>query len=205
MAFALCGCGKSEAVKGVEEKIAAIGTVNKDSGYVINSAERAYSALSDKEKNQVENYGTLVEARRQYNSIPIELTASNLKDYLIVNYTFGKTETETSKLITNQTVTYSYSSIKIDFAPNTGGSFSNVKITAEFTLPKGWRVDSNDAAYDKEHENKLIVSFSLPATGNYSEEHSLIAGGLYESPAGDLNASGIRMTIVSVEGSFKRN
>lgn len=51
----LWGCGKSEAVKNVEVLIDGIGEVTVDSEENIKKAEDAYGALSDKEKEQVEN------------------------------------------------------------------------------------------------------------------------------------------------------
>lgn len=55
MCFMLLGCGKSEAVKKVEELIDGIGEVTVDSEESIKEAEEAYNALTDKEKEKVEN------------------------------------------------------------------------------------------------------------------------------------------------------
>lgn len=60
--LSLCACGKSEEVKAVEEKISSIGEVTIDSSTVVNDARDAYNALSDKDKEKVENADILHEA-----------------------------------------------------------------------------------------------------------------------------------------------
>ncbi|MGM9549139.1 MAG: hypothetical protein ACI3V5_04775 [Faecousia sp.] len=62
VALALCGCGKSEAVKKVEAMIDAIGTVTVESQTAIDSAMEAYNALTEEEAAKVENYGVLKES-----------------------------------------------------------------------------------------------------------------------------------------------
>ena len=63
MCLILSGCGKSNAVRNAEEKIAAIGTVTADSGAAIADAEAAMDALSAKEREKVENAAELPAAR----------------------------------------------------------------------------------------------------------------------------------------------
>ena len=65
----LCACGKSHSVKEVESVIKAIGDVTLDSGEAIEKAERMYEYLTEKEREQVENKGKLVEARYTYDKI----------------------------------------------------------------------------------------------------------------------------------------
>lgn len=67
-ALVLClgGCGKSEAVKGVETAIAGLGEITADSLQSIEIAEAAYAALSQEDKADVENYALLLEARAAY-------------------------------------------------------------------------------------------------------------------------------------------
>ena len=62
----LCGCGKSEAVKNVEQLINEIGEVTVDSEESINKAEEAYNALTDKEKEQVENADQISTKKEEY-------------------------------------------------------------------------------------------------------------------------------------------
>ena len=68
----MTSCGKSKAVKDVEEKINAIGTVTVDSESSILDAEKAYDLLSDNEKKAVQNYDTLAQAREEYAKASIE-------------------------------------------------------------------------------------------------------------------------------------
>lgn len=63
MCLSLCACGKSEEVKAVEEMITAIGTVSTESCDAITAAEEAYSALSPEDKEKVENYTVLTNAK----------------------------------------------------------------------------------------------------------------------------------------------
>lgn len=63
MCLSLCGCGKSEAVKNVESRIEGIGTVSWESEAAIAEVEKAYDALTDKEKSSVGNYEALTAAK----------------------------------------------------------------------------------------------------------------------------------------------
>lgn len=78
------GACKSSAIKAVEQSITAIGIVSIDSEKAILEAENAYTALSDRDKAKVSNYGELIAARTTYNAIPkpIELTIDNYLKYL---------------------------------------------------------------------------------------------------------------------------
>lgn len=69
MMLALCGCGKSEAVKEVESLIANIGEVSLDKGEAIEQAKQAYGNLSSEEKELVNNYSILQEADEAYDRL----------------------------------------------------------------------------------------------------------------------------------------
>ena len=69
MSVLLGACGKSEAVTHTEELISSIGEVSLESEDLIIEAEKAYNALSDKEKEKVENYTILTEAREKVDSL----------------------------------------------------------------------------------------------------------------------------------------
>ena len=71
MVFSLCGCGekKSDEVKKVEQLISSIGAVSLDREKYITDAESAYEHLYEADKEQVDNYDILVEARSSYNSL----------------------------------------------------------------------------------------------------------------------------------------
>jgi len=65
----LVGCGKSESAKLVDDKINSIGTVTLDSESLIIDAENEYAKLADKEKEEVEYYQTLVDARMRFDEL----------------------------------------------------------------------------------------------------------------------------------------
>lgn len=75
----LCACGKSQAVKDVEDAIQAIGVVSSDSEEAILKAERMYEYLTESEKSQVENKGTLAEARYAYDKLCADTIYSTAK------------------------------------------------------------------------------------------------------------------------------
>lgn len=83
MIFALCSCGKSEAVQSVESMISSIDAeVSLESGDSITAAEAAYMALEDKEKEKVENYSTLEEARTAYDRcVTVDAYANAVDSY----------------------------------------------------------------------------------------------------------------------------
>lgn len=63
MLLSLCGC-KSKAAKEADELILKIGEVTASSTDEVERAQSAYDALSDKEKEQVENYAVLEQAQK---------------------------------------------------------------------------------------------------------------------------------------------
>ena len=64
----LVGC-KSKAAKEVETLISNIGEVSLESEDAILQAEEYYETLTDSQKDQVETYKTLVDARKQYDAL----------------------------------------------------------------------------------------------------------------------------------------
>lgn len=66
MLLSLCACGKSKKVQNVDDLILAIGEVSLDSADKIETAESAYAELSEKDKEKVENYSILLDARKTY-------------------------------------------------------------------------------------------------------------------------------------------
>lgn len=68
--LSLCGCGKSEEVVQFEELVEKIGTVTLDSEADIKAAEKAYSALTDKDKEDAaESYELLTDMREEYEEL----------------------------------------------------------------------------------------------------------------------------------------
>ncbi len=75
----LSGCGKSKVVKSVEKKIDAIGDISQDSAPLIEEAENAYNALSDKDKKEVDNYEKLISAREEYDNLIPTIVSEKIK------------------------------------------------------------------------------------------------------------------------------
>lgn len=65
----LVGCGKSKPAKETEKLIAAIGDVTVDSEVAILAAEDYYETLTNDQKNEVDTYKALVDARKQYDKL----------------------------------------------------------------------------------------------------------------------------------------
>lgn len=65
----LCGCGKSEQAKAVDQLILFIGEVTEDSRADIEKAEKAVEALSEKERASLDNVEILKQARADYEQI----------------------------------------------------------------------------------------------------------------------------------------
>lgn len=63
LCLSLCACGKSKEAIAVDEMILGIGEVSVDSKAAILDAEAAYEALSDKDKEAIENYEILADAK----------------------------------------------------------------------------------------------------------------------------------------------
>lgn len=72
----LTGC-KSKAVKNTEKAIDNIGTVNLESENLINEALENYDALTERQKDEVENYKILVDAQKQFSFLKEENEAKN--------------------------------------------------------------------------------------------------------------------------------
>lgn len=65
LCLGLTACGKSQEASNVDELISAIGTVTINSIDAIQSAENAYNTLTDKQKEEVENYIALDKAKEE--------------------------------------------------------------------------------------------------------------------------------------------
>lgn len=79
MFSALCGCGKTEAVKAAELAIESIGSVTIDSKEDIDYAEKLYNILTDEEKSKVENRIVLADAIESYDKIVAENAIKEVK------------------------------------------------------------------------------------------------------------------------------
>jgi hypothetical protein len=76
----MTACGKSDAVKNVEAEISALGAITVDSRADIEQIEADYSALTDKEKEQVENLDELDSAKSELEAA--ELVAKQIAEQI---------------------------------------------------------------------------------------------------------------------------
>lgn len=67
--LSLAACGKSEAAKQVDEMILGIGTVTLQSEAGVKTAEAAYDALTQEQKDELDNYAVLAAARASLDSL----------------------------------------------------------------------------------------------------------------------------------------
>lgn len=81
----LTGC-KSAASKNAETAINKIGEVNLDSKELIDDAQANYDALTDKQKDEVDNYKVLLDAKNEYSKLQDEKiakeTATKISDMI---------------------------------------------------------------------------------------------------------------------------
>lgn len=90
LCLSLCACGKSQSAKECEELIAAIGEVSVDSKDAIEAAERAYSALTEKEKDSIaESAAIMNDAIGAYYIEACKLIFSTLNDAHEIVSQFG--------------------------------------------------------------------------------------------------------------------
>ena len=68
----ISGCGKSKPATEVDQLISNIGDVTLESEEAIVAAEEYYDTLSSGQKDEVENYKTLVDARKAYDELVAE-------------------------------------------------------------------------------------------------------------------------------------
>lgn len=81
MVFALCGCGKSKEVKNVETQIESIAKIAlPDEEGKIKAVREAYDALTDEEKETVENYAVLIEHEYKNDLALLERALMDLTD-----------------------------------------------------------------------------------------------------------------------------
>ena len=86
LCLTLCSCGKSEEAQAVDDLILAVGDVRAEDKDAIAAAEEAYNSLSEKDKEMVEHYSTLIEAKTTLKDIEFESLTERLE---ALNYQCG--------------------------------------------------------------------------------------------------------------------
>lgn len=74
LCLSLLGCGKSDAAKAVDQMIADLGSITLESEEAIIAAETTYSALTEEQKDELDNYALLVSARITLDKLKTENT-----------------------------------------------------------------------------------------------------------------------------------
>lgn len=97
MLLSLCAC-KSKAAKQTDELILKIGEVTASSGDEVGAAQEAYDALSDKEKEQVENYAVLEQAQADLAAAKREKAISEF-DKFVQNNPYASANPDTDYLV----------------------------------------------------------------------------------------------------------
>ena len=139
MCLSLCACGKSEAVKNVENLISGIGSVTISSSAAIKEAEEAYNALSDEEQTKVKNYSDLEKAKKDFAALGIQLTIDNYENYLNVSMNpqlFGALDYARAMGLNMDIGSYVYTGIEPNVTVSGKSSnydYNDVKVTVKYT------------------------------------------------------------------------
>lgn len=78
--LSLTACGKDEVVKKVSDDIDSIGEVTLDDEVLINKTYVIYNTLTDKQKNQIDNYADLLEAMDEIAILKEEAMLQKIKE-----------------------------------------------------------------------------------------------------------------------------
>lgn len=158
----LVSCGgttKSEAAIMVDELIMDIGTVSLNSITQIEKAERYYEGLTETQKDEVENYLVLMEARDIYNElleaskVIVELTPENFEQYFLINVYCTDFVQGSSHPLGG----YNSSSVNVhvDISPlNSDYSYENISVTLKLwhgftgTFEPSFKIDNPTIAID---------------------------------------------------------
>lgn len=138
----------------------------------------------------------------------VELTTDNIKEYLNISGQYGEVK-ENKEIVGSYYYLCTYDS---DFTLITystvPGSFSNVSITLEVTLPFGWKVaGTSNGSFSQEKGSEytgyeVTITITLPTDGKTEKMYALSdAGESYLKPF-DLDNQEPFIRILSVTGTF---
>lgn len=123
----------------------------------------------------------------------VELTTDNIEEYLDFDFDYSKVDRQ-QKI----GITFGYTDITCSTYAVQAGDFNNAEVTVEVSLNNGWEVSSSDTACDENNPETLVMTFRIPADGEYTETHDLIASLVFQDP----DAQNISYNITSVSGTF---
>lgn len=153
------------------------GSITKNSGGAITSAENAYEALDDELKEEVTNYKKLEEARKTFNALPIALDKTNVSDYLDFDVYFSDLN-DSSIYAAGYEFGFGTATMSVNSRSKVNGYiFENVSVTIEpidnnAVRSVGWEIDpvtiyvSVDGSSSKSttiRYNSMLTSPILPS------------------------------------------
>ena len=214
----LCACGKSEEAQNVDDLILSIGEVTLGSSITISNAREEYERLSDKQKQQVENYhiledaiGTLSileaeQARIEAEQARIEANYLKIYNWMVEN---GKPIIDTSINNYGEVIQYEYVFISNGQFPIRFTRIDDGKLTASTylsffhsTSPRDF--DSNLGNLYEQNATILIypVALNLAYAWNYaglnvytSRKFELASGYVDVKDISQLSSSGTNYVI----------
>ena len=174
MILSLAGCGKSEAAQAVDDLIAAIGEVTLDSESAIREAEQAMAALTEEERESLENAAQLDSARSAYDELVLAEAAAPTVELIAA---IGEVTLESAGAI--ESARASYDALEADVQAHVGNyadleaaeqAYSELAVAnveeliaaiGEVTLDNHAGLDAAQAAYDAlSEEQRASVSNS---------------------------------------------
>lgn len=79
LSFTLTGCGKDAVAQKVQDDISSIGEVTLEDESFIDETYEIYNTLTDKQKNQVDNYEDLLSAKDRIDQLKLEAKENEIK------------------------------------------------------------------------------------------------------------------------------
>ena len=198
LCLSLCSC-KSKESQNVEAMINSIGQVTANSGDLITRCRTAYDALTEKDKNNVDNYSVLIAAELMYQKVaPVILTTENISQYLTLSF-------EHQQVGDLWYMLYLYSvdgELTLKTNAMAHGHFEDVQITVKIELNnEDWHADNDDSGYREEDPDNLYVTLRLPTSGEYTETHNISGTEMYSEPS-NLKVGQITYSFEEVSGKF---
>ena len=201
-------------VTAVISKIAAIGTVTKDSGDAIEAARKAYDALTDAQKKQVTNYAVLTQAETAYaqltngNKTGFTDVASNLYytdavkwavDKSITNGTSATTFSPDASCTRAQIVTFLWRAAGSPAPKSKTNPFTDVDEKAYYADAVLWAVENGitSGTSDTTFSPDMVCTRSQSVTFMYRAAKATVAAGnrFVDVPTNAYYASAVQWAV----------
>ena len=166
MVLGMAGCGKSDAVKAVEQSIVELGdNISIDDEATVAAIRTAYDNLEEKEKNSVENYQALLHAEEEINRLIQEKNELEWQELFEDGMNFTEGILDDCRVVVDL---YNKISNAASNAPSTLNLIGGKDVNTYYKLIRG--VDGSDyvTSFYKASQN----SFPLIAVVVYPERYS---------------------------------